>query len=135
MRGRGSKAVYVRQTRVGKGIFSRRRYQPFAIIGEITGDVIEDLDYGSEYCFEIGNGLVLEPHAPFRFVNHSCEPNCMFRVFDQARAAPRQVLLIAREEIRPDRELTIDYNWLAGAAIPCKCQSPSCRGWIVASGE
>jgi len=34
------------------------------------------------YCMDIGNGRVLEPHAPFRYVNHSCEPNCEFDWFD-----------------------------------------------------
>jgi SET domain-containing protein len=43
----------------------------------------------------------------------------------------RCVFLIALREIRPDEELTIDYNWPAQQAIVCRCGAPTCRGWIV----
>lgn len=138
MRTAENKVVSVRRTRVGKGIFSRRHYEPFSVVGEITGVVIDDLGYSSEYCFELGNGRVLEPNPPFRFVNHSCEPNCQFDVYSSASgssSAPPRVLLIATEPIKPGIELTIDYNWAAGAAIRCRCQTPSCRGWVVRIDE
>jgi hypothetical protein len=45
------------------------------------------------------------------------------------------VLIGARQAIQPGQELTIDYAWPANAAIPCLCQSKSCRGWIVAAKE
>ncbi len=129
------KKVRVGRTRLGKGIFAGKNYQASAIIGEILGDVIGDPKYGSDYCLDIGDGYVLEPHAPFRYVNHSCEPNCRFDWFDVNSAENstqhRRVFLIARREIRPGEELTIHYNWSASAAIPCRCQTPSCSGWIV----
>jgi SET domain-containing protein len=78
---------------------------------------------------------VLEPHAPFRYVNHSCEPNCDFDFFDLTPAGDsptqRHVFLLALREIKPGEELTIDYNWSADTAIPCRCEAPTCRGWIV----
>jgi hypothetical protein len=127
--------VRIGRTRVGKGVFSRRRYFEADVIGEIEGDLIYDADYGSRYCMDIGNGLILEPHAPFRFVNHSCEPNCEFDWFDltaeNQTESERHVFLIALHEIRPDEELTIDYNWPANQAIVCRCDAPTCRGWIV----
>ena len=49
------KSVRVGRTRVGKGIFARLNYPDSALIGEITGQIIDDANYGSEYCFEIGN--------------------------------------------------------------------------------
>lgn len=139
MRKRGCKSLYVRRTHVGRGLFSRRRYKPFEVISEITGTVIADAEYGSEYCFEIGNGLILEPNPPIRFINHSCEPNCEFLVFAHRHVdgspSPALVLLIAVEDTKPGMELTIDYNWTVAAAIPCRCRSQLCRGWIVAPDQ
>ena len=133
------KSVRIGRTRVGKGVFAGKRYPESAVIGEIEGDLIEDAHYGSRYCMDIGNGLILEPHAPFRFVNHSCEPNCEFDWFDltpkDQSESQRHVFLIALREIKPDEELTIDYNWPADQAMACRCGAPTCRGWIVDAAE
>jgi hypothetical protein len=134
-RGSRDKSVRIGRTRVGKGVFARRRYPATTVIGEILGDVIEEAGYGSRYCMDIGEGRVLEPHAPYRYVNHSCEPNCEFDFFDLVPAGEsqshRRVFLISLQEIKPGEELTIDYNWSAETAIPCRCEAPTCRGWIV----
>jgi len=129
------KCVRIAQTPVGKGVFAGKRYPAEAIIGEILGDVIAEAGYASRYCMDIGDDCVLEPQPPFRYVNHSCRPNCRFDYFDLTPAGAsepqRCVFLIAVREIRPDEELTIDYNWPAGYAIVCRCGEPTCRGWIV----
>jgi uncharacterized protein len=131
----GDKSVRIGATRLGKGLFARRRYPAEAVIGEIAGQVIDDPYYGSDYCMNIGDGRVLEPASPFRYLNHRCEPNCEFDFFDlqDAGITPtrRRVFLIALREIKPGEELTIAYNWPASFAIPCRCRAPSCRGWIV----
>ena len=127
--------VRVGRARVGKGVFAGRNHPACGVVGEITGEIIDDATYGSAYCFDIGGGLHLEPIAPFRFVNHSCEPNCEFDYLectDQMGADLRKrVFLFALRDIKVGEELTIDYNWSAANAIPCRCQAPSCRGWVV----
>lgn len=133
------KDVRVGRSNVGKGVFSQRWFRPQQMIGEIEGQVIYDEGYGSDYCMYIGGGRCLEPGSPFRFVNHSCEPNCEFdwydlRVEDES-SVTRRVFLFALRTIRPGDELTIDYNWPATAAIRCRCKAPSCRGWVVDEGE
>lgn len=135
-RGGRDKSVRIGRTRVGKGVFARKRYAAASVIGEIYGDVIEDPHYGSSYCMDIGGGCMLEPAAPFRFVNHSCDPNCEFDVFELSEEGGefptlRHVFLLALREIKPGEELTIAYNWSAETAIPCRCESPNCCGWIV----
>ena len=105
------------------------------MIGEITGHVIDDPDYGSDYCFDIGDGLHLEPVAPFRFVNHCCEPNCEFDYLEfsekPGEVKEKHVFLFALRDISKGEELTIDYNWSPENAIPCRCQAATCRGWVV----
>ena len=46
-----------------------------SIIGEIMGHVFDDPNYSSPYCMDLEDGRQLEPDAPFRYVNHCCEPN------------------------------------------------------------
>lgn len=65
-------------------------------------------------------------HSPFRYINHSCNPNTYIQ-------GKRQV--IALKKIRADEELTMDYSlteadpdfWLPGG---CSCGSKQCRGKI-----
>lgn len=130
--------VRVAETNTGKGIFSTRAYPATAVIGEITGTLIRDRSYGSAYSFDLEDGLQLEPDAPFRFVNHSCDPNCEFDWLDeeqQDKSVARRVYLSAYREIAEGEQLTIDYNWPAAVAIRCDCRSPLCRGWVVAADE
>ena len=138
-RKRRRNSVRVGRTHVGKGIFAQRRYTKFSIIGEIEGEVVDDPEYTSPHCFDIGDGEVLEPRSPFRFVNHSCEANC---AFDYMRVKSKvgtpnckHLYMFAVGEIRPGEELTIDYNWSLDAAIPCRCQAETCRGWIAEESQ
>ena len=131
--------VKIRNTDVGRGVFAVRPYPIDSIIGEIMGNVIDDPVHCSEYCMDLEDGRHLEPDAPFRFVNHCCEPNCEFEWFDLTANVQtqreRRVFLISLRDIQADEQLTIDYNWPASAAIPCHCQAESCRGWIVDLAE
>ncbi len=145
------RGLRIGRTAMGKGVFTTKRFVDGACIGEIEGTVIDDDDYVSRYTFDIGPGLQLEPQYPFRFVNHSCEPNCAFENFSFPLAAAttpqntdsslsasansstnRKLLLFSICDISVGEELTIDYNWPANFAIPCGCRTPGCRGWIVA---
>jgi hypothetical protein len=136
---RPDKALRVARTPVGWGVFARRRYQADQVIGEVGGTIIDDPDYGSPYCMDFGDDRCLEPSPPFRFMNHSCEPNCRFTWYDVTDAGEseptRRMFVLALDEIRPGDELTIDYNWPARMAIPCLCHAPSCRGWVVGEDE
>ena len=129
--------VSIGETPVGKGVFAARPFPASAVIGEITGDLFNDPDYGSSYCFSMDEGWVLEPSAPFRFINHCCEPNCEFDWFDTSLDGNgnRAIYVIALRDIAPGEELTIDFNWSSNAAIPCGCKSANCRGWVVSIDE
>lgn len=129
--------VRVRTTSIGKGVFALRLIRRGQQIGEVTGRIIVDADYDSRYCIELSETEVLEPVAPFRFLNHSCEPNCELFSWepDESGDESHRVFVQAIRTIRPGEELTIDYAWEAGAAIPCLCAAESCRGWIVDPDE
>ena len=60
----------------GLGVYSLKPLAAGQRIGPIGGQVIDDPDYESDYAMELGEHTALEPSSPFRFVNHSCRPNC-----------------------------------------------------------
>jgi len=131
--GRLEQLVEVAQTHVGRGVFARRAIRGGEILGEILGDILPTEPEDPHYCMELPSGKVLEPAPPLRFVNHGCDPNCeLFYWFDEDGSLQEDRLWL--QTIRPIRageELLIDYCWPADAAIPCRCGSPACRGWIV----
>lgn len=60
---------------------------------------------------------------PTHFMNHSCDPNVWMK---------DEVTLIARRDIKPDAELTLDYALIEAdedhvASWECVCGSPLCR--------
>jgi len=131
--------IEIRDTHVGKGVFAKHRFLVTQLVGTIEGQQVSDPNYGSAYCFDLENGMVLEPAAPFRYVNHSCDPNCEIEFFDEhnpnTEQSSRSLILIVCREIQVGEELTIDYNWDATNAIRCLCGAENCRGWIVAPEE
>ena len=103
-------------THVGTGVFARRRLKSGMVLGEIFGQVCDDHPVDPSYCMELPSGKVLEPSAPLRFVNHSCDPNCeLFYWFDeddpQAVVEDRLWLQTIRD-IEPGELVVIDDSGL-----------------------
>ncbi len=129
--------IEIRKTAVGRGLFAKAAFLADTVLGEVTGKVHSN-DHRSDYCIDMGGKAVLEPGPPFRFLNHSCDPNCQLnrwkhQVVDGVRL-PR-LWLISLRDITEGEELTIDYAWSAENAIECMCGSPKCRGFVVAADE
>lgn len=119
---------------MGWGVFSRQFYTDSELIGEILGTVTSEPDYSSPYCYSMGDERSLEPDAPFKFLNHSCQPNALFDYYDiksPGGESERRVFVLALSSIRPGDEITIDYRWPAAMAIRCRCGSENCRGWVI----
>lgn len=131
--------VRVGKVSFGKGVFARHDIPKGTVVGEVTGRVIDDPDYGTTYCIDLGGTLSLEPQAPFRFLNHCCTPNSLLCIEDaeypDGTPAPAKVTVETIKDIAKGEQLTIDYQWAAYGAIKCLCGSEKCRGWIVAEEE
>jgi hypothetical protein len=133
-----SRLVRPGPTHVGRGVFARRRITAGSVIGEILGEVCAEHPPDPSYCMELPSGRVLEPTAPFRFLNHSCDPNCeLFYWCDEDDRASQEdrLWLQTIRDVEAGEELLIDYCWPADAAIPCRCGAANCRGWIVDPDE
>ncbi len=132
-----SGGVRIAPSQFGTGVFATRTFRARQKIASIDGERFDDPEYGSDYCVGIGNSA-MEPDPPFRFLNHSCHPNCELveiEYIDEEGGAEYELWLNAVRSIRVGEELTIDYAWPAEAAIPCGCGAAACRGWIVASED
>ncbi|MGI6401412.1 MAG: SET domain-containing protein [Thermoguttaceae bacterium] len=125
--------------RYGLGVFAEEPIRMGRAVGRVHGE-LKPTDYRSHYCMDFEGG-VLEPDAPYRFLNHCCEPNCQLIEWEiegedaSDSEAPRsrkffELWVHALRDIEKGEELTIDYGWDWKSAIPCKCGSPHCRGWI-----
>jgi uncharacterized protein len=122
----------------GLGVFSLRAFAAQEVIGPIVGQIYDGVDYESDYCMALGVASALEPDAPFRFLNHSCRPNCSLLEFEieyDDGTDGSELWLSAEKDIESGEQMTIDYGWPAESAIPCGCGSSECRKWIVAADE
>ena len=68
--------VRVGKNSYGLGVFAFAFIPKGTPIARVSGRVIHDPNYGSDYCIDAGDGKVLEPGSPFCYLNHACEPNC-----------------------------------------------------------
>lgn len=129
-------AIRVARGLRGRGVFANRPFHGEDAIAQVVGEVSVDPTYSSSYCIDMGDGFTLEPASPFRYLNHSCEPNCEFVQAEPGRVGePPTVWLYALRTVVHQEELTIDYAWPASHAIRCVCGTAACRGWIVNQDE
>lgn len=108
-----------------------------AFIVEYTGELIpaeeayrreQDPGRGGIYTFWTGDEWAIDGIGEeniARFINHSCTPNCDYRI------EGCRVFIHAARDIAAGEELTIDYSFSPeGEKVPCRCGSPQCRGTI-----
>ncbi|OED39914.1 hypothetical protein AB833_13625 [Chromatiales bacterium (ex Bugula neritina AB1)] len=139
MKNKKKDKVEVKDSEHGKGLFATKALNKDSVIGRVKGKIVNDASHDPRYVIDLGNDQLLVPKAPFRFLNHSCQPNCV--LFDWEDEEPdtktgvKGLYLSALRKIKAGTELTIDYSWPAHFAIPCHCGSKKCRGYIVAEEE
>jgi SET domain-containing protein len=64
-----------------------------------------------------------------RFVNHSCEPNCISKVI--VVQGVRHIVIFAQRFIHRGEELTYDYKFpKEDDKIHCLCKSNRCRKYL-----
>ncbi|KAK9683551.1 hypothetical protein RND81_10G149400 [Saponaria officinalis] len=115
-------------------------------IGEIVGQRVADkreteylaggkLQYKSAcYFFRIDKEQIIDATCKggiARFVNHSCQPNCIAKVI--TIRSQKKVVFFAQKDICPGEEITYDYHFShedEGKKIPCFCNSKNCRRYL-----
>ncbi|MFP3556780.1 SET domain-containing protein [Paraburkholderia sp. SIMBA_054] len=89
------------------------------------------------FLFDIGDGHVIDGAASgnsARWINHSCDPNCVPELDGQ------KIFICARRKIDAGEELSIDYALVSDKKMSkalrdryaCYCGARRCRGTMVA---
>ncbi len=126
--------VEVRRSLIdGKGVFSLVRFRRGQRLGQLWGEVISVAEADRRArrrkriaIVELDEALAIDARrsrSPFRYINHSCQPNTWMRIGDG------WIRFYARRGISPGEELTCDYGETQHEGmLPCLCGSPHCRG-------
>jgi uncharacterized protein len=146
---RPTRAYAVRHSPIhGRGVFATRTIRKGADIIEYRGrrisadeaDNLPDSDPDNPFhtfLFELNDGRVIDAGVrgnAARWINHSCQPNCVPYEDDEGR-----VIIEAKRTIRAGEELSYDYKLnVPGrrsarllANYACRCGAPRCRGSMV----
>ncbi|KAK2956247.1 putative Histone-lysine N-methyltransferase ASHH1 [Blattamonas nauphoetae] len=129
----------------GWGLFTEEKLPPHRFVGEYVGEVIDRKtlrkrlqDYDGENNFYF---LSLAPNEYIdssrkgdvtRFLNHSCEPNCITQKWI-VEGEMCVGVFVGDHPINAGDELTIDYDWEAldpNARQQCHCGAKNCRGFL-----
>ena len=150
---RPARAYVVRRSRIhGRGVFATRTIRRGSDIIEYRGrrismdeaDNLPDSDPDNPFhtfLFELNDGRVIDAGVrgnAARWINHSCQPNCVPYEDDDGR-----VFIEARRTIRAGEELSYDYRLnVPGrrtarmlADYACRCGAPRCRGTMLDPGK
>ena len=91
-------------------------------VAALPGDFAAPLE---RYSFALANGTRVLCWDHTRFVNHSCEPNCV---------SPCGELEIAVRDVEPGQQITNDYATLNPTeSMHCHCGAARCRGTVRSS--
>ncbi|MEU6789084.1 SET domain-containing protein-lysine N-methyltransferase [Nonomuraea angiospora] len=111
----------------GTGLFAIKRIRQDEVVMRLGGRVIGDETLArltppySSLTVAEGVHLLLDPAHPVRYGNHSCDPVLWHR---------DATTVIARRDLDPGEELTIDYATHTGVeawSMSCRCDTPLCR--------
>jgi SET domain-containing protein len=119
----------------GRGLFARRPLAARRKLGELSGERITQSEgrrrVSALKCValvELGDGHAIDASAGgnyFRYINHSCAPNCFMRV------CRGRVEFYSLRRIKAGEELTCHYGETHhGGGLACRCRSALCQEYI-----
>ncbi|CAH1773145.1 unnamed protein product [Owenia fusiformis] len=138
--------VYFGRSRIqGLGLFAARDIEKHTMVIEYIGEQIrneiaekrekfyEEQNRGV-YMFRMDSDTVNDATmagGPARYVNHSCNPNCVAEVVPFEKES--KIIIIACRKISRGEELSYDYKFDyedASKKVACLCEAPNCRKWM-----
>lgn len=122
------KHIYVCASKIhGLGVNLGENAQKGDIVAQIKGEMKFKIN-GSEHdaldnpdWVGIDKNQWIDPAKPYKFLNHSCNPNTGIK---------GKVTLVALRNVREGEEITIDYSTIEGDVrwrMRCSCGQSNCR--------
>jgi SET domain-containing protein len=146
------RSIEVRNSRIhGRGVFAKRRIPKGKEIIRYKGKLItheeaddQGPDDGHTFLFILNDDWVIDAtHGgnDARWINHSCDPNCVPYVHEAPGKDRRKdkVIIEARRDIEPGEELGYDYrieavdprDTVEASLWTCRCGAKKCRGTML----
>ncbi|KAJ2849639.1 Histone-lysine N-methyltransferase setd1b [Coemansia brasiliensis] len=101
-------------------------------LADLREEQYEREGIGSSYLFRVDDEIVVDATKcgnVARFINHSCEPNCIARTI--VADGTKRIVIYASQDIQVGEEVTYDYKFPPEEVkIPCLCGAANCRGYL-----
>lgn len=138
--------VYLARSKIqGLGLYAARDLEKHTMVIEYIGQVIRtevselrekqyDLRNRGIYMFRLDEERVVDATLSgglARYINHSCNPNCVTEIVDVDREY--RIIIFAKRRINKGEELSYDYKFDIeddAHKISCMCEAPNCRKWM-----
>ncbi|XP_035219213.1 histone-lysine N-methyltransferase 2C-like isoform X2 [Stegodyphus dumicola] len=138
--------VFLARSRIqGLGLYAARDLEKHTMVIEYIGQLIRneiaerneaiyDAQNRGVYMFRLDENRVIDATlcgGLARYMNHSCNPNCVAEVVQIDRE--NKILIITNRRVTRGEELSYDYKFEVEDdqhKIPCLCGAPNCRKWM-----
>lgn len=138
--------VYLARSKIqGLGLYAARDLERHTMVIEYIGEVIRtelselrEKQYEARnrgiYMFRLDEDRVVDATLSgglARYINHSCNPNCVAEIVEVERDL--RIIIFAKRRISRGEELAYDYKFDIEDdqhKIPCNCGAPNCRKWM-----
>uniref|UniRef100_A0A336MIG1 Histone-lysine N-methyltransferase 2C n=1 Tax=Culicoides sonorensis TaxID=179676 RepID=A0A336MIG1_CULSO len=138
--------VFLARSKIqGLGLYAARDLEKHTMVIEYIGEIIrselserrekqyEDKNRGI-YMFRLDEDRVVDATLSgglARYINHSCNPNCVTEIVEVDREV--RIIIFAKRRINRGEELSYDYKFDIeddAHKIQCMCGAPNCRKWM-----
>ncbi|KAK9811963.1 hypothetical protein WJX73_003602 [Symbiochloris irregularis] len=127
----------------GWGLVANQVIEPNQYVIEYTGELLrnrtadlrerayERAGWDSCYMFRLDSDRIVDATCKggmARFINHSCDPNCVPRIVQIE--GEKHIVIYSKRRIECREELTYDYKFQFepdAEAVPCHCGARNCR--------
>ncbi|EER17513.1 mixed-lineage leukemia protein, mll, putative [Perkinsus marinus ATCC 50983] len=158
-----NEVLEVKRSRIHNyGLFAKVRFAKGDMVVEYAGEIVRhsvadcrERYYEEEmlmgqccYMFRLDEHYVVDATLrgnTARFINHSCNPNCVCKVVEDpvplaseddisfrgvVRASHKKhIMIVAKNDISAGEEITYDYQFaVESEKLACKCGAPNCLG-------
>ncbi|XP_063376990.1 histone-lysine N-methyltransferase 2C-like [Cydia fagiglandana] len=138
--------VYLARSKIqGLGLYAARDIEKHTMVIEYIGEIIRselseirEKQYEAKnrgiYMFRLDERRVVDATLSgglARYINHSCQPNCVAEAVEVDRHL--RIIIFAKRRIARGEELAYDYKFDIeddAHKIMCMCGAPNCRKWM-----
>ncbi|XP_038110096.1 histone-lysine N-methyltransferase 2C isoform X3 [Culex quinquefasciatus] len=138
--------VFLARSKIqGLGLYAARDLEKHTMVIEYIGEVIRvevselrEKQYEARnrgiYMFRLDEDRVVDATLSgglARYINHSCNPNCVTEIVEVEREV--RIIIFAKRRINRGEELSYDYKFDIeddAHKISCMCGAPNCKKWM-----